>query len=156
MKQNGYTLLELLIAVSILLVITGISLVGIASPRTMLEKESMISEITQILTQAQLTSVLRGTTVTLSFTPVALWIDEVKRLEFNEASGFRWKTDISKLVFHGNGDTTVLDSNGRSDTLSKAVQLTYNQKAIASVQIDSDASSFKFVQLRAFSENATH
>ncbi len=133
---KGYTLLELLLCISIITVLTGISLISVAAPQQLLTVQSYQMQTRQTLMQARLTAMLTGHPVTLSITPWIWWLDERKALTLMPDSGWRWQTDLSKLKWDARGQFILTDTHGQIVTTPQTLRLTYNQKEKVRIDLD--------------------
>jgi Tfp pilus assembly protein FimT len=145
-RVNGYTVIELLVTVSIMTVLTGISLISIAAPGKLLEKSTLLNQISTSLNQAETDTLVTGKTVTVSITPFALWIGDTKQLEWPEASGWQWHGDIKDITLKPDGSLSLTDTSGDIQTSPKEVVLTYNQKRVALLHLDPLAGTLSFRQ----------
>jgi len=131
--QPGYTVLELLITVSILLALTGISLISFAAPRYLFEKETVIAQMTEVVNQARLQPMLQGQATTLSITSGTLWLNDEKRLEFTPQSGWQWKGNISLITIQPDTSLSIRSTNGKTESTPQEAVLTYNQERVAAI-----------------------
>lgn len=134
--NQGYTLLELLLSISILTALTGISLIGIAAPQQLLTVQQYQMQARQVFTQARLTALLTGHPVMVNLTPWVWWLDEEKAISFPQDSGWRWQTNLSKIKWNDQGRFALIDTQGAVMTTPQTLQLTYNQKEKVWIDLD--------------------
>lgn len=134
--RSGYTLLELLVTLSILGVLTSISFISIAAPLGLLKKESQISHLSNLFQLSQLHSLLTGESTQLSFTPWVLWINDRKALEFSKDSPWQWQTTINTVQIQPDGNLQITTSEGKTSLLPQQAILTYNQEGVAWVDLN--------------------
>ena len=133
---KGYTLLELMLCISILTVLTGISLISVAAPQQLLTVQSYQMQARQLLTQTRLTALLTGRSITLSITPWIWWVDEQKALTLMSDSGWRWQTDVNKINWDAKGHFALIDTRGQMVTIPQMLRLTYNQEEKVWINLD--------------------
>jgi prepilin-type N-terminal cleavage/methylation domain-containing protein len=137
--SQGYTLLELMLCISILTVLTGISLISVAAPQQLLTIQGYQIQAKQRLTQARVTAMLTGHSVSISLTPWVWWLDEEKAFTIPQESGWRWQTNLSKITWDAHGHFTLIDTQGQRCLTPQMLQLTYNQKEKVWIDLDSQA-----------------
>jgi prepilin-type N-terminal cleavage/methylation domain-containing protein len=140
---KGYTLLELMLCISIITVLTGISLISVAAPQQLLTEQSYLIQARQVLTQTRLAAMLTGRSITLSVTPWIWWSDEQKVLTLPPESGWRWQTDLSKIHWDVQGHFVLTDTQGQMVSIPKTLQLTYNQKEKVWISFDPQTQRFQ-------------
>ncbi len=143
-RPKGYSLLELLVTLTILTALTGVSLIGFASPKALLDRESTLTLVANLLENAQLRSLFTGKTTTLSWTPYAWWMNEQKTLDFGTNSPWRWQNEIQSVQLQADGGLSVTDQNGQDSTLPQAVKLFYNQTQVAQLVIVPSENEIRF------------
>lgn len=135
-KAQGYTLLELMLTVSLLAILTGLSLISIASPRLLMEAQNQKNQVAQIIAKAQLQPLLTGQATQLIFTPWALWMNERKVMELPQGGGWQWQTNIDKVRLSANGSIQLIMATGQSSASPQMAILTYNQTRMVEVEIN--------------------
>jgi prepilin-type N-terminal cleavage/methylation domain-containing protein len=133
---TGYTLLELMLCISIITVLTGISFISVAAPQQLLAVQSQRIEAHRILTQVRLASLLAGRSITLSITPWIWWRDEQKALILAPESGWRWQTELSKINWNEKGQFSLINTQGQEVGTPQTLRLTYNQKEKFRIEFD--------------------
>lgn len=144
-QAMGYTLLELLVTISIMAVLATISMTSFASPNFLLQAEGKKSEISQLLAKAQLNPILSGQKLEVSFTNLAVWLNDNKRMVFDADTGWRWETDIGKVIFLTDGSLTMINARGLSVDTPQTVFLTYNQKHVLRLDFNPKTQSVQVV-----------
>jgi prepilin-type N-terminal cleavage/methylation domain-containing protein len=135
-KAKGYTLIELITVIFILSVLTSISFISITSPSKLMEKEAILGEVHRTLNQAKSAALIQGRPSKLSFSPKAFWFNETKVLAFEEQGPWQWESNVNSLMFLPNRTLRVVNAQGKEDTLTQQIGLTYNQDIVAFVHID--------------------
>lgn len=157
MKRGcGYTVMELLITVSLLTILTSISLISIASPKRLLEKETVLAEVSQLINQIQLEPMLKGQASKVSFTPWVVWVNEQKRLEFPQDSGWQWETAVKDLSIQPDNTLSIIDSKGQAVHLPQEVVLTYNQSRVAAIRLTPDQNVIRVVRVSELNDTCPH
>lgn len=133
---QGYTLLELMLCISIITVLTGVSLISVAAPQQLLTIQSYQMQARQLLTQTRLTTLLTGRPISLSVTPWIWWIGEQKALTLTPESGWRWQSDVSKVNWDAQGHFALIDTRGQMVNTPQMLRLTYNQKEKVWIHLD--------------------
>jgi len=134
--KPGYTVLELLITVSILMALTGISLISFAAPRHLIEKETLLVQVTETIQQARLQPMLQGKAATISITPWTMWLNDKKQVEFTATSGWQWKGNISLITIQPDTSLSIRSTNGKIETTPQEAVLTYNQSRVAAIVLN--------------------
>lgn len=133
---QGYTLLELMLCISIITALTGISLISVAAPQQLLTVQSYQMQARQVLTQTRLMAMLTGRPITLSITPWIWWLDEQKSMTLIPDSGWRWQTDLSKINWDEKGYFDLTNTQGKTVTTPQTLRLIYNQKETVWIEIN--------------------
>lgn len=145
-RASGYTVMELLVTVSLLVALTGISLISIASPRQLLEKETVLAQVSALVSQVQLEPLVKGQSVKLSFTPWTLWVNDQKRLEFPQNGPWQWKSEIKDLTIQPDNHFSAINQDGEAENLPQAITLTYNQSNVAFLTLNPAQGSIRFTK----------